>query len=248
MADVELIKPDWPAPAAVRAVATTRSGGISQGPYASLNLGIHVGDNRGHVGSNRGRLTEAAGLPATPVWLNQVHGTRIADPAGVDEDITADGATTVRPGVVCVVLTADCLPVLICDRAGQRVAAVHAGWRGLAGGVVARAVASFTDNGIAAAELIAWLGPAIGQAAYEVGDEVKASFEMAADSAAFAPNDRGRWQCDLYALARHRLAALGVEAIYGGRFCTHAESTRFFSHRRDGTCGRQATLIWLESR
>ena len=142
MADVELIEPDWPAPAAVRAVATTRSGGISRGPYASLNLGTHVGDNRGHVGANRGRLTEAAGLPATPVWLNQVHGTRIADPAGADEGVTADGATTVQPGVVCVVLTADCLPVLICDRAGQRVAAAHAGWRGLAGGVVEQALSA----------------------------------------------------------------------------------------------------------
>ncbi len=246
MAEIELIRPDWPAPARVRAVATTRAGGVSAGAYASLNLGNHVADQPAHLASNRQRLLTAARLPAEPCWLEQVHGSEVLWLPASTSPLRGDGAIVDRAGVVCGVLTADCLPVLLCDRAGTVVAAVHAGWRGLAAGIVAHAVAAFLRAGVPAAELLAWLGPAIGQAAYEVGDEVRAALSGGVDEPGWQPNARGRWQCDLYALARSRLAAAGVPAVYGGGFCTHSDGARFFSYRRDGQCGRQATLIWLE--
>ncbi|UCG74350.1 MAG: peptidoglycan editing factor PgeF [Chromatiales bacterium] len=243
---MELIRPDWPAPANVRALATARVGGVSGGPYASLNLGDHVGDATAHVAANRRRLRTAAGLPGEPGWLEQVHGSDMVSLPAVASALRGDGAMTDRAGAVCAVLTADCLPVLLCDRAGTTVAAVHAGWRSLAAGILDNAVAAFARAGIAAAELLAWLGPAIGPAAYEVGDEVRAAFAADADAPGWQPNARGRWQCDLYTLARTRLNAAGVPVVTGGGFCTHREQARFFSHRRDGRCGRQATLIWLE--
>ncbi|HEY7671279.1 MAG TPA: peptidoglycan editing factor PgeF [Gammaproteobacteria bacterium] len=240
------IFPDWPAPACVRAVATERGGGVSIGRYASFNLAAHVGDTADAVRENRRRLVQGLKLPSEPVWLDQVHGARIADldaaPAG-----PADGAVTRRPGIVCVILTADCLPVLLTDRAGTRVGAAHGGWRGLAAGVLPAIVAAM---GLPAREVLAWLGPAIGPEAYEVGAEVREAF-LARDpaaSAAFAANARGRWQADLYALARLSLAAAGVTAIYGGGFCTATDAERFFSHRREAPCGRMASLIWLEPR
>jgi YfiH family protein len=240
------IVPDWPAPAHVGALVTGRGGGVSVGRYAGLNLAAHVGDAPQAVRENRRRLVQDLELPSEPVWLDQVHGARIVDldsaPSG-----PADGAVTSRRGVVCAILSADCLPVLLTDRAGTRIGAAHAGWRGLAAGVLAAAVGAM---GLPSRDLLAWLGPAIGPNAYEVGDEVRAAF-LARDPAAraaFAANARGRWQADLYSLARLSLAAAGVAAIYGGGSCTATEAERFFSHRREAPCGRMATLIWLAPR
>lgn len=233
--------PNWPAPPNVRAWVTERG---SPARYGELNLATHVGDDPRAVVANRDRLRAALALPAEPRWLEQVHGTRIL---GLDHEdgMVADGAVTSRVGTVCAVLTADCLPVLICDRAGRRVGAAHAGWRGLAGGVLQAAVAAL---GVPPAEVLAWLGPAIGQAAYEVGDDVRTAF-VERDAAAerhFVPNARGRWQADLYGLARDALTGAGVGSIEGGGFCTFTEAARFFSHRREAPCGRMATLVWLE--
>jgi hypothetical protein len=238
------IAADWPAPQHVRARVSCRSGGISTGPYASLNLALHVGDDREAVRENRRRLAAAWGLPAEPRWLEQIHGTKVADlDAGASGP--ADGAVTSRAGVVCTIMTADCLPVLLTDRRGTRVGAAHAGWRGLAAGILPAVVAAMR---VPAADLIAWLGPAIGREAYEVGDEVRAAF-LARDAgagAAFTRNARGRWQADLYALARSSLAAAGVEAVHGGGRCTFTEPASFYSHRREAPCGRNACMIWLE--
>ncbi|WJW74922.1 peptidoglycan editing factor PgeF [Thiohalobacter sp. IOR34] len=236
--------PDWPAPAVVRALTTTRAGGVSRPPYDSLNLADHVGDDPAAVAANRERLRTRLGLPAEPVWLRQVHGTGIVDAARLSGTAGADGSTTAQPGVVCAVLTADCLPLLLCDRAGRRVAAVHAGWRGLAGGVIEAALDAMDRPG---SELLAWLGPAIGPRAFAVGDEVRAAFVAADPAAATAfHREAGGWRADLYALARQRLAARGVRAVYGGHWCTHEDRARFYSYRRDGDTGRMASLIWLE--
>lgn len=236
------ITPDWPAPPGVRAGNTLRTGGVSVGPYASLNLGDHVGDERERVAENRRRLRTALNLPAEPVWLNQVHGSEVVK-ADSPHTRMADAAWTDERGVVCAVMTADCLPILLCNRLGTRVAAVHAGWRGLAGGVVEAAVAA-----LATPDLIAWLGPAIGREAFEVGDEVRWAFiERLGDDCgnAFRPAN-GKWRADLYALARQVLNRVGIAAVYGGEYCTHSDPTRFFSYRRDGQTGRMASLIWLE--
>jgi YfiH family protein len=243
-ARLDLIAPDWPAPPAVRALATGRAGGTSRGIYASLNLGDHVGDEPARVAANRERLRRLAGLPAEPRWLRQVHGNAVAAAEAAAPE--ADAMVTREPRVVCAVLTADCLPVLLCDEAGRHVAAAHAGWRGLQAGILEATVARLRAAG--AGELIAWLGPAISARAYEVGAELREAF-LGTDPGAgegFAPNARGRWQMDLPGIARRRLLALGVAAVYGGTLCTHGDAARFFSHRRDGTTGRQATLIWLE--
>jgi len=236
--------PDWPAPARVRAFVTFRTGGVSAGAYASLNLGTHVGDDPEAVAENRRRVAARLALPSEPRWLEQVHGTTVLD---LDRDALApaDGAVTAQPGVVCAVLTADCLPVLLTDRGGNRVGVAHAGWRGLAAGVVENAVAAL---GTSPAEILAWLGPAIGPRAFEVGDEVRAAFAAAGfeTARAFVPNARGRWQADLYALARQSLARAGVTAVYGGGACTYADAERFFSHRREAPCGRMASLVWLD--
>ncbi len=248
MADaLALIRPDWPAPARVRAVATTRAGGVSRGAFATLNLGMHVGDDPEAVRENRARLVAALGLAAGPLWLHQVHGTTVADAATAAPVPVADAMVAGSAGLACVIMTADCLPVLFCNAAGTVVAAAHAGWRGLAAGVLEATVAALADRGAAATTLMAWIGPAISAPAYEVGADVRAAF-LAADPAAaagFTPNARGRWQLDLPGLARQRLGSLGVGAIYGGDLCTATDPRRYFSHRRDGACGRQATLIWL---
>lgn len=237
--------PDWPAPENVRALVTTRAGGVSRGVYASLNLGAHVGDDPRAVAENRRRLVEAADLPAEPRWLAQVHGRDVARlTAESKPGIEADAALTDSPDVVCAVLTADCLPVLFCDRAGTRVAVAHAGWRGLAGGVLEAAMAAMETP---PEDLHAWLGPAIGPSAFEVGDEVREAFvaqHSNADSA-FLPSPAGRWLADLYTLARLRLAACGVRSIHGGGECTFTDTQRFYSYRRDGDTGRMASLIWL---
>ncbi|MBZ4192986.1 MAG: peptidoglycan editing factor PgeF [Candidatus Contendobacter sp.] len=240
-----LIIPDWPAPATVRAVSTIRLGGVSRSPYADLNLAGHVGDQPEYVVENRRRLAVAARLPTEPAWLEQVHGTVVVAAETVHSPIAADAAWTCQVGQPCVVMTADCLPVLLCDRSGTVVAAVHAGWRGLAGGVVAAAVRPL---GKPPAELLAWLGPAIGPDAFEVGEEVRAAFLAldAGNTANFRPSPAGRWRANLYGLARRQLQRLGVNGIYGGDCCTFSEPARFFSYRREHSTGRMASLIWLD--
>lgn len=253
---------DWPAPTRVRTLLTTRTGGVSVAPYASLNLGDHVGDDPLAVAENRQRL--ALRLPASPCWLQQVHGTTVVDAAAVSSgDVAvADAAFARVPGAVCAVMTADCLPVLLCDRAGSVVAAAHAGWRGLQAGVLERTVTAMAVPG---ERLLAYLGPAIGGEAFEVGDDVRGAFVGAHDDAAVAfipaPTARqpeveglggqparplsGGWLADIYLLARQSLRRAGVDAVYGGGYCTVREAKRFFSYRRDQVTGRMASLIWL---
>ncbi|NBC22576.1 MAG: peptidoglycan editing factor PgeF [Gammaproteobacteria bacterium] len=240
---MDLIRPDWEAPPVVAAAATTRTGGVSTGAFAEFNLGAHVGDVPAAVAENRRRLVEALALPGEPAWLAQVHGTRVVEARPGGTPAEADAAVTREPGVVCAVLTADCLPVLLASRGGDEVAAVHAGWRGLADGVISAALEGMRTP---PEELLAWLGPAIAQPAFEVGDEVRERFirRDVINAAFFAPNERHRWQADLTGLARRELEAAGV-GVSGGGFCTHDESERFFSYRRDGSCGRQATLVWI---
>jgi YfiH family protein len=245
--ETEFIRPDWPAPSNVRALQTTRAGGASVGSYKSLNLALHVGDDADVVQCNRRSVVEAFELPAEPVWLEQVHGIEVVelDHSRPQMPPKADGAVTSVPGIVCCVMTADCLPVFLCDAAGTRVGIAHAGWRGLANGVIETTVAAMGYG--AGGSLFAWLGPAISQPAFEVGPEVRAAF-VARDAAAvgaFVPNPNGRWQADLYALARAALGRVGVTEIHGGDFCTHRDARRFFSHRREAPCGRMASLIWL---
>lgn len=239
-----LIRPDWPAPARVRAVSTTRRGGVSQGRYRSLNLGYHPADDDANVAENRRRLITVLGLPAEPAWLRQVHGNNVIAAEQVSGSVIADASYTRQPGAVCVVMTADCLPVLLCDRVGTCVAAAHAGWRGLVRGVIA---ATVTSMNCTPEELMVWLGPAIGPQVYEVGGEVRDAFlALAADNIeCFTPSPAGRWLADISELARRQLAALGIMHVYGGRWCTHDEHLRFFSYRRDGSSGRMASLIWL---
>lgn len=240
-----LLTPDWPAPACVGAAVTLRAGGCSASPYDALNLGDHVGDDPVSVRKNRALLAQELDLTSSAFgWIQQVHGTgvvRLPDGAGTQ----ADASYTETPEQVCAILTADCLPVLLCDRAGDRVAAVHAGWRGLADGVLENAVNLFPEP----TQVLAWLGPAIGQAAFEVGPEVREAF-LKIDpgaSAAFRPAviRRNHYQADLYVLARRRLGNAGVSAVYGGGQCTFSDSDRYFSFRRDGHTGRMASLIWL---
>jgi YfiH family protein len=239
------IRPDWPAPATVHALSTTRSGGVSRGPWESLNLGDHVEDDPSAVKENRRILVNRARLPSEPAWLTQVHGCSVADAASSRAGCEADAMYSDRPGKVCAVMTADCLPVIFTNIKGNRVAAAHAGWRGLAGGVLEATVRQFDD---AATDIIAWLGPAIGPEAFEVGDEVREAFltwhSVSAD--AFVANGPGHWLADIYRLARHHLEAVGVTRISGGGFCTFSDSERFYSYRRNSVTGRMATLVWME--
>jgi len=243
MATPEFLVPDWPVPAHVRAAVTTRRGGVSRGRFAGFNLGAHVGDDAAAVADNRARLAAALALPAAPAWLEQVHGREVAvlpraTPA------PADAAVTFAPGEVCAVLVADCLPVFLASRTGDRVGIAHAGWRGLAGGVIEATVAALGGEPGA---LVAWLGPAIGPQSFEVGDEVREAF-VARDegsAAAFSAGRDGRWHADLPRLARRRLAALGVDDVRGESPCTYSDPDRFFSYRRDGATGRMAALAWL---
>lgn len=240
-----MILPDWPAPVRVKCLMTTRAGGVSHAPWASLNLGDHVGDDPAHVAANRARLRQQ--LPAEPGWLRQVHSARVVElELGREPNREADAALTRQPAQVCAVLTADCLPVLLCDRAGSVVAAAHAGWRGLAGGVLEATVAAMQ---VPPGEIIAWMGAAIGPQAFEVGDEVRQAFvaQHALASGAFVPRPMpGKWLADIYHLARIRLKHAGVQAIYGGGRCSFNEADSFYSYRRDGVTGRMAALIWLE--
>jgi len=237
-----VIRPGWPAPASVKAFSTTRTGGCSRGPWSRLNLGAQCGDEPGRVRRNRSLLRAA--LPSEPRWLMQVHGAAVAgiDGAGGPPP-EADAAVTRKPGQVCAVLTADCLPLLLCNRAGTAVAAVHAGWRGLAAGVVQAAVAAMDCE---PDSLMAWLGPAIGPRAFEVGGDVYRAFTERDGEYAAAFVARGRrWHADLYELARLALKSAGVTGVWGGDYCTFTQADRFFSYRRDGVTGRMATVIWL---
>jgi len=242
---VEWIVPDWPAPGRVRAFVTTRAGGVSAGDYASMNLGASSGDEEENVARNR-RIVRTH-LAADPVYLAQVHGNEVADldlarEAGRPR---ADAAVTGRPGNVAVVLTADCMPVFMADRAGRRAAVAHAGWRGLSGGVLENALKSLRA---APDEVVAWMGPAIGPDAFEVGPEVKEAFERedAGAGDAFRSHRPGRFMADLYALARRRLARAGVREVHGGGFCTFNETDRFFSYRRVQRSGRMGAFIWID--
>ena len=240
------IIPNWSVPAQVRAVCTTRHGGVSVAPFDSLNLGDHVGDDPAAVARNRLIVGDVLQLPTEPLWLQQVHGVEVC---AMDVGACypqADASFALRNNQVCVVMTADCLPVLFCDKAGTRVAAAHAGWRGLEAGVLEQTVQKL---GCAAHDIIAWLGPAIGAQAFEVGAEVRAAFMQhdPAAAVAFQPTAAGKWLADIYLLARQRLSAVGVQAIFGGEYCTYSDAQRFFSYRRDGQTGRMASLIWLEA-
>ncbi len=237
------IRPDWPAPKHVRALQTTRLGGVSIAPYDRLNLGQHVGDAPLAVARNRMSLNTL--LPSEPVWLEQVHGTRVANADMASCLPQADACIARHRAAVCVVMTADCLPVLLCDAQGSVVGAAHAGWKGLAAGVIEATVQAMD---VPPQNLMAWLGPAIGRDAFEVGAEVRAVFVGMHPQAAsaFIAGQDGKWFADIYALARLRLNALGITQIYGGGYCTYRDSERFFSYRRDGVTGRMGTFIWLE--
>ncbi|MDB5840949.1 MAG: Polyphenol oxidase [Herminiimonas sp.] len=249
--ETDFIMPDWnAAPAEVGALSTTRHGGVSRAPYddgaggGGMNLGAHVGDRPEDVLQNRAMLEVL--LPAHPAWLTQVHGARVVDAATVSGAPEADASFTTQSGVVCAIQTADCLPVLFCDTAGRAVGAAHAGWRGLASGVLQNTVAAMRDAG--AAEIIAWLGPAIGPQQFEVGPDVVDAFDALGCTQAFKPIDGqpGKYLADIYALARAALQSVGVQRIDGGGFCTVTEAQRFYSYRRDRVTGRMATLIWLK--
>jgi polyphenol oxidase len=241
----EWITPDWPAPPSVRAFVTTRAGGVSGGEYASMNLGTRSGDDPRNVAKNRLLLREH--LPSMPRWMVQVHGTEVADldRLGADDVPTADAAVTGKAGTVGVVLTADCMPLFLCDASGKRAAVAHAGWRGMAAGVIESTVRALDA---APGAVIAWMGPTIGPGAFEVGPEVRAAF-VAADPrahAAFAPHGGAKYLADLYALARLALERAGVRAVFGGGFCTYREPGRFFSYRRVQASGRMGAFIWVE--
>jgi len=239
-----LIVPQWPLPEGVAACSSTRNGGVSLAPWDSLNLGAHCGDNLEHVEENRRRLFAAAGLPTKPVWLEQVHGKTVLTLSGEPyASKRADASYSNTPGTVCAVMTADCLPVLFCNRAGTEVAAAHAGWRGLCAGVLEETVARFADK---PENIIAWLGPAIGPDAFEVGPEVRDAFIAEDSNASAAFRAAGeKYFANIYQLARQRLARATVDAVYGGDRCTFSEQSEFFSYRRDKTTGRLASFIWL---
>ena len=238
--NVDRIMPEWPAPPGVRAFSTTRAGGLSKGPWSGFNLGLHCGDKEQNVKKNRARLNRA--LPAAPQWLRQVHGTKVVRHPGLPADeAEGDALVSFRPGEGCAVLTADCLPVIFCNRSGDRVGIAHAGWRGLATGVLQATVNRLDED---PAELLAWLGPAIGPAAFEVGSDVADAFPE--EFPAGFRSRGGRWLLDIYSMAKQKLAVAGVRSVFGGGFCTVTDSERFFSYRRDGVTGRMASLVWLE--
>jgi hypothetical protein len=242
---IECIIPNWCVPSQVRSYTTTRQGGCSQSPYTSFNLADHVGDDPNAVIANRATLKQTLQLPTEPIWLTQVHGIETVSAMADCRGCTADASYTRQPNQVCVVLTADCLPVLFCDRKGTQVAATHAGWRGLAAGILEATVQRFS---VSPPDILVWLGPAISVQAFEVGEEVREVFikNSAQAVSAFKFQRTGHWLADLYLLAKQRLHDCGVTEIYGGDFCTYMDATRFFSYRRDKVTGRIASLIWLK--
>lgn len=239
------IEPNWSAPQKIRAYTSLRTGGVSQSPFDQFNLGDHVGDDPNLVATNREILKNTLQLPNDPIWIQQIHGIDVVKALPHNKDRTADASFTNEAHQVCAVLTADCLPILLCDRQGTHVAAIHAGWRGLLNGVIEATLSTMSlDN----QEVLAWLGPAIGPTHFEVGDEVRDAFirQNSLASTAFTPSPNQRWMADLYALARMRLHSQGITAIYGGDYCTYADANLFYSYRRDGgKTGRMATLIWI---
>ena len=237
------IIPEWPAPAHVKAFITTRNGGVSRGSYASFNIGLHTGDDPEAVKTNRAQLRRY--LPQEPKWLDQQHGTQVVEAESIERPLPADASVARQPCTVCAIMVADCVPVLFTDRAGTLVAASHAGWRGLAGGVLEKTV---QRTRAAPEELLAYLGPGIGPTAFEVGDEVREAFVArdAITAGAFMPLRAGKWRADLHRLARRALARAGVTAVYGGELCTVSDPMRFYSYRRDRITGRMAALIWRE--
>jgi hypothetical protein len=238
------IKPDWQLPEGLHAAVTLRSGGVSQGLYASLNPASHVNDAADAVLTNRAMIKQMLALPAEPVWLQQVHGVDVVKADQVTDLPEADASFTDQSGVVCAVLTADCLPVLFCGDQGAVIGAAHAGWRGLQVGVIEQTIAAMNCR-----DLQVWLGPAIGPAHFEVGDEVREAFvsQNPDASVAFSATQAGKWLADIYQLARIRLANLGIEQVYGGGLCTVSDAQRFYSYRRDGAAtGRMASLIWRD--
>ena len=252
---IVLIEPQWPAPDSVRAAVTTRRGGMSTGCWQGLNLGTHVGDEHTAVVANRQTIRESLSLPSEPIWLNQVHGTQVVEvTAETDHLPTADASISRHAGTVCAVMTADCLPLLLCDQQGKEWAAVHCGWRGLCDGLVQKAVSRFKA---APEQLLAWMGPAIGQASFQVGQEVRDAFTAAAPSLAISDklsqafiedsSAPDRYLADLYSITHTLLNAANVTAVYGGGFDTYTDAERFYSYRRDGQTGRFATLIWARS-
>jgi YfiH family protein len=242
---LDWIVPDWPVPSHVCAFTTTRTGGVSTGPYASMNLGRGGRDEPNAIDENRRRFEVF--LPSKPVGLNQVHGTAVATLPASTPSAPADAAVTREPGVVCLVLTADCLPVVFSDRSGSVAGVAHAGWRGLAAGVLESSVAALGDLGARPGDLVAWLGPAIGPAAFEVGADVHDAFCDADPRATgcFVARREGKWRADLYGLARRSLARAGVGSVHGGGLCTYGDAARFFSYRRERESGRMATVVWL---
>jgi len=240
---IDWLKADWPAPANIHAGTTLRRGGVSQDCWASLNLGDHVNDDATAVAENRQRFLVECGLPSEPLWLRQTHSCNVAIDKPLPSDSGTDAIVTRETNSVCAVLTADCLPVVFASRNGDEIAIAHAGWRGLCNGILQATVNAMNCR---PADILAWLGPSISQPAFEVGAEVREQFiaEQADAGAHFVRNESGRFQADLYGLARQRLDKLGISAVYGGDRCTHSEKDDFFSYRRDGECGRMATFIY----
>lgn len=237
------INADWPAPDGIHAGTTLRQGGMSQPPYDSMNLATHVGDDEQTVQANRDRLIEKLSLPSSPVWLNQQHTINVINANETYDQSPADASYTDQSGVVCAVLTADCVPILLCDQTGRQIAAIHAGWRGLLNGIIENTIATFPKT-----TMIAWLGPAISQQAFEVGPEVRELFIQHDKNAssAFIPGAIGKCYADLYELAKQRLNTSGVKAVYGGQFCTYSDTQRFYSYRHYSKTGRMASLIWRD--
>ncbi|MCG9583785.1 peptidoglycan editing factor PgeF [Vibrio tubiashii] len=242
---MDLIVPNWPAAKQIKAFASTRCDGFSIGVYQGLNLGTHVGDELAKVEQNRQWLTEQANMPSAPVWLNQTHSTVVEEVnAPTSQVLNADGVFTSTTNVVCSAMTADCLPVLLTNVQGTQIAAVHAGWRGLANGIVENAVEKFDG------EVMAWIGPAIGAQVFEVGKDVVDAFVSveAKAMAAFTPRmQEGKWLADMNQLVTQRLQRAGVNQVYYSELCTFEDAERFYSYRRDGVTGRQATFIWIEN-
>lgn len=242
---LKLIIPDWPAPSWIKAATTTRQGGFSNPPFNSLNLGLFVGDNADSVAQNHQLIKSSLGLTKEPLWLKQVHGTRVIA-ANASSDLVADAIYSHEPQVVCAVQTADCLPLLVCNRTRYCVAAIHAGWKGLAAGIIENSIQALDCP---TADLLVWLGPAIGPQAFVVGEEVTNAFIEKDPKAqkAFKRVDHKHWLANLYLLAKQRLHSLGINAIYGGKYCTYTNKEQFFSFRRDKVTGRMASLIWVNA-
>jgi len=235
--------PDWPAPGNIHAATTLRTGGVSAGAYASFNPALHVGDHSDRVTENRRKIKALLELPSEPVWLEQIHSDRVIDAATSNALQQADASYSHKPGIVCTVMTADCLPLLVCDSDGTCVAAIHAGWKGLLAGIVTNTIKAFPKK-----NLLVWLGPAIGPECFEVGTEVRDAFvaKSTINLNAFKESGDGKWLANIYQLASNELIMAGIDKIYGGNFCTFTEQARFYSYRRDKETGRMASLIWRE--